>query len=88
MMELLLLQVHASKSATLGGGGGSGPGSNIALIASLKQSLSHAMQQNSMMRARLQKIHIDSDVSDVPSVREWKERKREGQKEASLFAVV
>ena len=63
-----LPQVHASKGATLGGGGGSGPGSNIALITSLKQSLGQAMQQNSMMRARLQKIHIDSEVGDMPSV--------------------
>ena len=55
----------------MGGGGGSGPGSNIALIASLKQSLGQAMQQNSMMRARLQKIHIDSEVADLPSV-SWK----------------
>ena len=62
------MQVHASKGATLGGGGGSGPGSNIALIAGLRQTLAQAMQQNAMMRARLQKIHIDSEVADLPAV--------------------
>ncbi len=67
-MEQLEYQAHASKAGTLGGGGGSGPGSNVALIASLRQSLNQAMQQNSVLRAKLQKIHLDSDVSEIPTV--------------------
>ena len=61
------------KSSTLGGagggGGGSGPGSNVALVASLRQSLNQAMQQNAVLRAKLQKIHMDSDLADLPAVR-------------------
>ncbi len=57
-----------SKTGTLGAGAGgtigSGPGSNVALIASLRQSLNHSMQQNSMLRTRLQKIHLDSDIGE------------------------
>ncbi len=57
------LEQQSTKSGTLG------PGSNVAVIASLRQALNQAMQQNSMLRARLQKIHLDSDVGDLPLVR-------------------
>jgi hypothetical protein len=70
------------RSATLGGGtlggmagsgtiglgtlGQSGPPS--LLVANLRHALTQAMQQNSLMRAKLQKIHADSDFSDLPQV--------------------
>lgn len=40
----------------------------MALVASLKQTLNQALQQNAMLKARLQKIHLDSDVGDLPVV--------------------
>ncbi|CAM6053555.1 unnamed protein product [Sphagnum tenellum] len=53
---------NMGKTSTMSGGG------NFALVASLRQSLNQAMQQNSMLRSRLQKIHMDSDVADLPLV--------------------
>ena len=49
------------KSSTIGS-------NSMAIVASLKQSLSQALQQNSMLRGRLQKIHLDSDISDLPMI--------------------
>ncbi len=70
-LEAVEYQQQMSKTGTLGGS--SGPGSNVALIASLRQSLNQAMQQNSMLRARLQKIHLDSDLGDLPMVRQLRD---------------
>ena len=70
------------RSTTLGGGtmgpmpgtgtiglgtlGHSGPPS--LLINSLRSTLATALQQNSLMRAKLQKIHADSDFGDLQPV--------------------
>jgi len=54
---------YQTKTSTLTGGGG-----NVALVASLRQSLNVALQQNGALRSRLQKIHMDSDVADLPIV--------------------
>jgi hypothetical protein len=70
------------RSTTLGGGtmgpmpgtgtiglgtlGHSGPPS--LLINSLRTTLATALQQNSLMRAKLQKIHADSDFGDLQPV--------------------
>ena len=52
-----------NKTSTLSGGG-----SNIQQIASLRQTLNQALQQNNELRAKLHKIHMDADVSDLPQV--------------------
>ena len=46
-----------------------GLGGNMHQIAALKNSLNYATQQNSLLRAKLQKIHLDSQVDDLPPVR-------------------
>ena len=59
-----------TKTATLGAvsSGSGNSGGNVAMIASLRQSLNLAMQQNSMLRARLNKIHLESDIGDLQAV--------------------
>ena len=53
-----------NKTATLGGGGGS----NMQHIATLRQTLQQALQQNNILRGKLQKIQMDADISDLPQV--------------------
>jgi hypothetical protein len=38
------------------------------LVANLRHALTTALQQNSLMRAKLNRIHGDSDLSDLQSV--------------------
>ena len=51
-----------NKTATLGGG------SNMQHIATLRQTLQQALQQNNILRGKLQKIQMDADISDLPQV--------------------
>ena len=51
------------KTNTLGGGAG-----NMHQIAALKNSLNYATQQNQQLRAKLHKIHMDSQVDELPPV--------------------
>ena len=51
-----------NKTTTLGGG------SNMQHIATLRQTLQQALQQNSILRGKLQKIQMDADISDFPQV--------------------
>ena len=55
-------------AATIGLGtlGHSGPPS--LLLANLRHVLAQALQQNSLMRAKLQRIHADSDFNDLQPV--------------------
>ncbi|XP_040574708.1 oxysterol-binding protein-related protein 3 [Lepeophtheirus salmonis] len=39
-----------------------------ALVSSLRSSLNQAIQQNTMLKSRLQKIHMDSEISELPSI--------------------
>ena len=48
------------KSNTLSG--------NMHQIAAMKNSLNYATQQNQQLRAKLHKIHMDSQVDDLPPV--------------------
>ena len=41
---------------------------NMAVLASLRQSLRAAQEQNATLRSRLAKIHADSDLSDLPAM--------------------
>ncbi|XP_059093305.1 oxysterol-binding protein-related protein 3-like [Tigriopus californicus] len=66
-METTLYEMNASKAATIGGAG-TGTAGNMAMISSLRQSLNQALQQNSTLRAKLQKIHLDSDVGDLAPI--------------------
>ena len=45
-----------------------GLGGNMHQIAALKNSLNYATQQNSQLRAKLHKIHMDSQIDDLPPV--------------------
>ena len=54
----------SNKNSTLGGTGGG----NMQQIASLRQTLNQVMQQNNALRSKLQKIHIDSQIDDLPQV--------------------
>ena len=60
---------HMPGSNTIGLGtlGQSGPPS--LLVANLRHALSQALQQNSLMRAKLHRIHADSDLADLQIVR-------------------
>ena len=50
----------------LGTLGHSGPPS--LLVANLRHALTTALQQNSLMRAKLHRIHADSDLADLQPV--------------------
>ena len=51
-----------NKHSTLGNAG------NMQQVASLRQTLNQVMQQNSLLRGKLQKIQIESQVEDLPQV--------------------
>lgn len=55
-------QLQQQKTATLG------QGSQHQQVAQLRNALNQSLQQNSMLKARLQKIHLDADVSDIMTV--------------------
>eukprot|EP00095_Tigriopus_kingsejongensis_P009221 maker-scaffold1882_size25737-snap-gene-0.9 protein:Tk09221 transcript:maker-scaffold1882_size25737-snap-gene-0.9-mRNA-1 annotation:"oxysterol-binding protein 6" len=67
-MESAMYEMNVTKSATIGGPGTGGTGSNMAIISSLRQSLNQALQQNSTLKGKLQKIHLDSDIGDLQGV--------------------
>ena len=48
--------------------------SNSFLISSLRQALYQSDLQNQELRSKLQKIHAESDLNDLPSARETKVR--------------
>ncbi len=56
--EQILMQ---AKTSTLGS-------SSHQQAAPLRQALNQALQQNASLRAKLQKIHMDADVSDLPQI--------------------
>ena len=60
---ITLQEDQGFKSNTLGLGG------NMQQIAAMKNSLNYATQQNQQLRAKLHKIHMDSQVDDLPPVR-------------------
>lgn len=61
--------VEMDSSLLLGHGGhGSGAGANAALVASLRGALTSALQQNNELKNRLNRIHENSDLSDVSSI--------------------
>lgn len=64
LQEEAMFFQQAQKTGTLNNSGAN----NVLMVASLRQSLNQVLQQNAKLRARLQKIHLDADISDIPAV--------------------
>ena len=67
-MDYINKTATISSLAAQANSSGANSSNSVAVIASLRQSMNQVMQQNTLLRSKLQEIHSLSDMGNMPVV--------------------